>query len=474
MSELWKLTASELAAGYRAGRFTPVEATESVLERIADVDGTIHAFVTVSADVAREQAVMATERYFRGSPISALDGVPVSIKDLEPTRGIRTTYGSARYRDHVPDHDAVIVERLRGAGMVFIGKTNSPYLGWKDMTDNDLGPPTVNPWDRTKTSGGSSGGAAAAVALGMGPLATGGDGAGSIRIPSALCGVVGFKPTFGLIPSHPVFEPFASLSHKGPHARTVTDAVMMLEVVAGRDDRDPASYSVEAGTFHRARGTAAKGLRVGVSIDFGYAPVDPGVRGAILAAAAQLDEAGATVAEVDVGWSDPIDLIRLGWKVAYSARVGDDARTNPEWFPPELVEMVEQGGGVTAVEYVRYLAGRAELYHDMRRLFDSCDVLVCPTMPVTAWPIDAGVHRGPGTIEGVEQTDWLDRLSFTFPFNLTGTPAMSLPAGLVDGLPVGAQLVAMRWRDDLVIRAAIAMETVGHHGYRWPPDPTKS
>ncbi len=466
---LW--SAGRLAASFRRGVLSPLEAATAIVDQMERMDGQVHAFVTRTPELALAMAAQSTDRFATGSPRSPIDGVPVSIKDLEPTAGIRTTYGHSRFRDFVPDHDAPIVERLRAAGTPLLGKTNTPYLGFKDMTDNDVMEPTLNPWDPARTAGGSSGGAAAAVATGMGPIATGGDGAGSIRIPAALCGVVGFKPTFGLIPHGTALEPYASLSHKGPLTRTVADAALMVDAVAGRDGRDPTSFDPPWSSLVDACGGELAGKRLAVSADFGYAPVDPAVRSAVAGAADVYAELGAEVGVAAVPWSDPIDLIRVGWTVQFAARVGEEVVATPDDYEPELREFARAGAALSAVDHVSYLAARHRLSQQMREFFEQWDLLLCPAMPAAAWPVDAPVHRGPSEIDGVVPTDMFERLRFTFPFNLTGLPALAFPIGRDrEGLPLGGQLVAGRWRDDLVVAAAARYEEARPWADQWPPD----
>ncbi|MBI2878907.1 MAG: amidase, partial [Candidatus Rokubacteria bacterium] len=282
--DLCYLPATDLAAAIRAKALSPVEVVEAFLARIERLNPLLNAYCTLTAEAAREAAREAEAAVLAGRPLGALHGVPVSIKDLIITRGVRTTWGSKIHEDHVPEEDAPAVERLRAAGAILLGKTNTPELGWRGSTDNLIFGPTRNPWDPGRTAGGSSGGAAAAVAAGLGPLAVGTDGGGSIRIPASFCGIYGLKPSFGRVPIYPASAAEA-LSHAGPMTRTVADAALMLEVLAGPDERDRNSLPADGARYARAIEDDLRGLRVAWSPDLGYAAVDPEVRALAEAAA---------------------------------------------------------------------------------------------------------------------------------------------------------------------------------------------
>src|SRR5829696_130032 len=288
------LSASELRDRYRTKAQSPVEVTRAVLDRIDRLNPVLNAFTVVTAELALEQA-HAAERAYAAGDAPPLAGIPISIKDLTPTRGIRTARGSLLDPDWVPDEDAPVVERLYAAGAVMLGKTNTPELGWKGDSGNRVFGPSFNPWDLTKTPGGSSGGAAAAVAAGLGPLAQGSDGAGSIRIPAAFCGIFGFKQSFGLVPQYPP-SAVGDISHLGPMTRTVADAALMLTVIAGGDPRDRFSWS--SGVDYLADlDQDVRGLRVAWSPDLGYAKVEPDVREATAASARTFETLGCIVEE---------------------------------------------------------------------------------------------------------------------------------------------------------------------------------
>ncbi len=458
MNELAWLSAVELRDAYRARRLSPVEVTERVLEQIDRLEGHVNAFVTVTADLARDAARAAERAYRDGGDAPALCGIPVSVKDVVPTAGIRTTMGSRLFADWVPDFDAPLVERLRGGGAVLLGKTTVPEFGWKGDSGNPVNGPARNPFDRARTAGGSSGGAAAAVATGMGPLAQGGDGAGSIRIPASLCGVVGLKPSHGRLPYAPAGA-LARLVSEGPIARTVRDAALLLDTLAGPDPRDRLSLAAERTPFADACDRGLRGLRIAWSPDLGHARVDPAVARVAAEAVRVLEALGAAVEPVDPAFGDPHDDLELLFATAYAGMdldgYGPDYRGDPAGarglLDPGLRALVERGERHSAAELAAAHLRRGRLCERVRRFMRPYDLLATPTLPTTAFT--AGDDH-PGSIAGTPTTTY-GWLPFTYPFNLTGLPAITVPAGLAGGLPVGLQLVG-RWRDDRTVLAAAA------------------
>src|SRR5688500_6411892 len=332
------LSALELREGYRRRELSPVEVVDATLDRIEPLNPTPNAYVTLTADLAREQARRA-ERAYAAGEAKPLEGVPISIKDLTPTKGIRTTRGSLVDPDWVPDFDPPFVERIDAAGALLLGKTNTPELGWKGDSGNRIVGPTHNPWATGRTAGGSSGGAGAAVAAGLGPLAQGSDGAGSIRIPSAFCGIFGLKPSFGLVPQYPA-SAVGDLSHLGPMTRTVRDAALLLDVVAGADPRDRLSYSTGVDHLAACEGGIA-GLRVAWSPDLGYAPVAPAVRAVTAAAARRFArDLGCVVEEVDPGIADPYEILDRLWASAMAGYQGDELEERRSLLDPGLVREI--------------------------------------------------------------------------------------------------------------------------------------
>ncbi len=464
-SDVCYVSALELGAAFRARTLSPVEVTRAVLQRIERLNPVINAFVTITADLALESARESEQRFASGDIRGPLEGIPVSIKDLSPTRGIRTTFGSRVYEHHVPDEDAPIVERLKASGAVLLGKTNTPEFGWKSPTDNPLFGPTRNPWNLERTAAGSSGGTAAAVASGMGPIGTGGDGGGSIRQPASFCGIVGLKPTFGLVPMYPpsVVGTFVS---EGPMSRTVRDAAMMLNVIAGPDYRDIFSAPGPKLDYVAACDGGIRGLRVAWSPTLGYAAVDPAVREITERAARRFAELGCVVEEADPGWSDACELFHV---LFYGLVGGEVSRLLPEWqgrLDPGLEQIVERGRHLSAFDVAHAQALRNELQRTAGRFFQVYDLLLTPTMtlPPFGLGIDFPAEVGGQPVHGMQWT------AFTFPFNLTGNPAASVPAGWTnDGLPVGLQIVGRRWEDATVLRACAAFEAIQPWAHRRPP-----
>ncbi|MBM3223410.1 MAG: amidase [Candidatus Tectomicrobia bacterium] len=450
--------ATTLAAMIRSRQISPVEVMEAVLQRIAALNPRLNAYLAVDAEGARAQAQAAEAAVMRGATLSPLHGLPVSIKDLEPSAGLRCTYGSKFFEDNIAEMDGMVTSRVKAAGGIVIGKTNTSHYGYKDMCDNLLGPPCRNPWRLDRTSGASSGGAGAAVAAGLGPLAHGSDGAGSIRIPAALCGVFGLKPSFGRVPNWPNVDIWAARSHNGPITRTVADAALLLHVMAGPDPRDPTSIDSPPEDYVAAVAQpleALRGLRVAWSADFGYAPVEPEVRQLTAAAAERFRAFGCEVDAVNPGWDDPRAHASTLWYVSYATRLGERYEQRPDWFEPSLAAMIEAGRRVSGVQHGQAQLARTVFYEQARRFFERYDLLLTPQMPLGAW----SVEHGPDTIDGTPTPSMFDRLNFTFPFNQTGQPAASVPCGFTsDGLPVALQIVGRWHADRLVLQAAAACE----------------
>jgi aspartyl-tRNA(Asn)/glutamyl-tRNA(Gln) amidotransferase subunit A len=460
---LWALPATELAARIRRREVSPVEVAEAVLARMERLDGRLGAFCTPTPELARTMARAAEAAVMRGEPLGPLHGVPVSIKDMTWTKGIRTTRGSRLFADFVPEEDPPVVERLRAAGAIILGKTNTPEFGWKGATENLLFPPTRNPWHLERTAGGSSGGAGAAVAAGLGPLATGTDGAGSIRIPAAFCGIVGHKPSFGRVPVYPA--PL-DVAVTGPMARTVRDAALLLDVMAGPDERDRFSLPDDGVDYLAACAGGVAGWRVAWSPDLGYAPVEPEVRTLAEAAARRFADLGAVVEEAHPGFTDPREIIELLFYGQVGAQVADLPPERRALLDPALLAVVDGLRDRSAFDYARMAMRRNELWQVARRFFERYDLLLTPAVATTAFPL--GIE-GPAEVAGqpVKRLGWTP---FTFPFNLTGQPACTVPCGrTAAGLPVGLQIVGRRNDDTAVLRAAAAYEAAAPWAHEWPP-----
>lgn len=447
------LSATDLLESYRSGELSPVEATDAALERIRVHDEAVNAMCLIDADGARAAAEQSAARWRAGEPVGALDGVPMTIKDLLPTTGWPTLRGSRLIDAAGPwTEDAPSVARVREAGAVLLGKTTTPEFGWKGVTDNPLTGSTGNPWAPGLTSGGSSGGSAAAVALGMGPLSLGTDGGGSVRIPAAFSGIVGHKPTYGVVPLYPT-SPFGTLAHVGPMTRTVADAALLMDVITGFDSRDWSAMPTPAGSFRDELAAGIQGLNIAYSPTLGFVDVDPEVAESVRAAVAVLERLGATVDEVDPGFGDPRDAFHTLWFAGAAKVLSAYDRERWSEIDPGLREIVEAGERYSAGEFLGATQVRADLGLRMGAFHERYDLLVTPAMPITAF--ERGLEVPPGS----GQSRWTEWTGFTYPFNLTQQPAISVPCGLsAAGLPIGLQFVGPRHRDALVLRAAAAYE----------------
>jgi aspartyl-tRNA(Asn)/glutamyl-tRNA(Gln) amidotransferase subunit A len=454
MDDVTELTAGELSEGYRQQLVSPSEVLEAVLARIARINPLINAFREVDATGARQDAEASDLRWKRGEPLGLLDGVPVSIKDLILTKGVPTLRGSLGIDANQPwAVDAPSVMRLREAGAILIGKTTTPEFGCKGVTDSFLTGVSRNPYRLDKTPGGSSGGAAAAVAAGLGPLALGTDGAGSVRIPSAFCGVAGLKASFGRVPAWPA-SPFGTLAHIGPHARSVRDLAMALNVIARPDVRDWYSLPYVQTDYCAALDQPVAGLRVGYSANLGYATVDREIAVACRRAAEALAAAGAIVTECDPGFEDPLDDICTLWFVGAATLFASLSDQQRDRLDPIFRWQADEGRKYSAVDVSRVGVARAELGRRMREFHQRYDVLLTPTVAVP--PMDVVETGAPFLADPKAFLGWTP---FSYPFNLTQQPALSVPAGLnAAGLPMGVQLVASMHEDALLLRAGHALE----------------
>jgi aspartyl-tRNA(Asn)/glutamyl-tRNA(Gln) amidotransferase subunit A len=444
--------ASALVEDFRARRRSPVEELDATLERIAREDPAVNAFRLVDAERAREVAARSEERWVRGEPAGLLDGVPVAIKDVLLTRGWPTLRGSRAIDPDRPwDVDAPSVAALAAHGAVAVGKTTTPEFGWKGVTDSALDGITRNPWDPTRTAGGSSGGSSAALAAGMVTLALGTDGGGSIRIPCGFCGLPGIKPTYGRVPAWPA-SPFGVLAHVGPMARSVRDVALLLDVLSEPDRRDWTALEPPTVPFRDPAGEVT-GLRIAFSPALGYASVDPEVAALVARAAERLESLGAHVEEVDPGFPDPRATFETLWFAGAAKVVADLGDPPPADLDPGLVRVAARGSAITALDYLRALQARDALGLRMSEFHASWDLLVTPTLPIPAFEAGADVPAG------AEDPDWTGWTPFTFPFNLTQQPAGTVPCGFTSaGLPVGLQVVGPRYGDALVLRAMAAYE----------------
>jgi aspartyl-tRNA(Asn)/glutamyl-tRNA(Gln) amidotransferase subunit A len=461
---IWR-SAVDLAALIRGRQVSAVEVTDAILARIEALNPRLNAFCLVAADHARRAAREADIAVAKHEPLGLLQGVPLSIKDVIFTRGLRTTGGSRLFADAVPEEDALAAARVRAAGAVILGKTATSEFGHKAVTESPLFGVTRNPWNLDLTPGGSSGGAAAAVAAGLGPLALGTDGGGSIRLPAAFCGVYGLKPSAGRVPHTPGFPGFGTLSALGPITRSVRDAALLLDAIAGGDDRDRHSLPAEAGSYLAGCDQDVKGLHVAWSPDLGYAAVDPRVRTLCENAAAEFENLGCHVEVVSPGWDDPEDAFGTLVAAQFYAHWSDHLPDDEARLDPTLVKFIRRGGSITARQYVLAAERARMLWADVNTFLARFDLLLTPTVGVP--PFAAG-QPPPREVAG-QAVSVLGWMPFTFPFNLTGQPAASVPAGLTDeGLPVGLQIVGRRHADRTVLAASAAYEAACPWSHRQP------
>ena len=453
MSDLCALTATELVDAFRKKTLSPVEVTSAVLKRIEALNPVLNAFNLVDAEGAISQAKASEARWLAGQPKGLLDGVPVSIKDLLLTKGWPTLRGSKTVDPKGPwNDDAPASARLREHGAVLLGKTTTPEFGWKGVTDSPLTGITRNPWNKAKTPGGSSGGAAAAVASGMGPLAVGTDGGGSIRIPCGFSGLFGIKCSFGRVPAWPL-SPFGTVAHVGPMTRSVADAALLLNVLALPDARDWHALPYEPRDWRTGLEQGVADLRIAYSPDLGYAKVDPEVAAIVKAAVRILEELGAKVEEKNPGFEDPAPLFMTHWFSGAAFLLKGIPKDRHKLIDPGLLEVAAQGEKVGAHDVLDAQLKRGALGAHMNLFHRDYDLLVTPTLSVAAF--DAGKEFPENNRR------WTDWTPFSFPFNLTQQPAASIPCGLTRaGLPVGLHLVGPKHADALVLRAARAFETV--------------
>ena len=446
----WK-TAEELAQGYRAGHFAPPEVLEACLAQADRLEPALNALVLVDREGAALQARDSAERLAAGRALGPLDGVPVLIKDILLTKGQPTLRGSWSVDAAGPwPDDAPSVARLREAGAVLMARTTTPEIGWKGVTDSPRHGITRNPWDVSKTPGGSSGGASAALAAGYAPLALGTDGGGSIRIPASFAGVFGIKPSFGRVPAWPL-SPFGTVAHVGPMARTVRDAALLLEVIARGDARDwHALPPPEPGAMLGRLGQGLKGLRVAYSPDLSYVQVDPAVAAAVRRAVDLMADLGAEITEVSPGFDDPARVFQILWWSGARQALGQAPRDRMD---PGLAKVLDEAAGFTLDDYMAAQKARAALGMQMRLFMQRFDLLVTPTMPIAAF--ETGV-LAPGPL-GPQA--WVNWTPFSYPFNLTQQPAASVNCGFTAaGMPIGLQIVGRMFDDAGVLGASVAIE----------------
>jgi amidase len=450
------LPATELVRRIRAKELSAREVMDAHLEQIDRVNPKVNAIVTLVADEARRQAKAADERLARGEAVGPLHGLPIAHKDLVPTKGIRTTYGSPIYRDHLPDEDALIVERMRAAGAITIGKTNTPEFGAGSQTYNEVFGETLNPYDLTKTCGGSSGGAAVALACRMLPVADGSDTGGSLRNPASFCNVVGFRTSPGRVPVWPTETAWFPISVQGPMARTVQDTALLLSVMAGPDDRSPISIAEPGERFRRRLERDFRGVRVAWSRDFGGIPVDRRVTAALDAQRKTFEALGCRVEDGQPDFSDADEIFKVwrAWK--FELKFRDLLRTNRKQLKETIIWNAEEGAKLTGPQISRAELKRTELYHRVRQFMATREFMIFPATQVPAFDVR---ERYVEEINGVQLPTYIDWMKSCYYITVTGLPAISVPCGFTpEGLPVGVQIVGRHQDDFGVLQLAHAFE----------------
>jgi amidase len=458
MSELSvESTAREMVAAVRERRVSARELLDLHLQRIGNRNYELNAIVSLDVERARAGAAAADEHLASGAPVGPLHGLPFAVKDTHAVAGWRTTYGSPLYADHVPDADDLIVERIRRAGVVLIGKTNVPEFAAGSHTFNTVFGTTLNPVDPTRSAGGSSGGAAAALASGMVPLADGSDMGGSLRNPASFCGVVGLRPSLGRVPEWPLYNQWETTSVGGPMARNVGDVALLLSVIAGPDPRAPLALGDPGATFAPPLEGTLRGLRVAWSLDLGGAfEVDPEVAAVVEAAGRLMARSGASVfgAHPDLSGADEVFRTLRAWH--FQARFGALLAANPTAFKQSLADNIRLGEALTGADVATGYTRRTALAETMRVFFESYDVLVLPVSQVPPFPAD---QEFPTSVNGVEMASYLDWMRSAYFITVTGCPAISVPAGATpSGLPVGVQIVAPHGAERRLLEVASAFE----------------
>jgi aspartyl-tRNA(Asn)/glutamyl-tRNA(Gln) amidotransferase subunit A len=456
ITDLADSTATELLALYRSGQASPVEATYAMLARIENLNPALRAFSFVAADEALASARRSEARWREGAHCGPLEGVPVSIKDVLLTRGMPTLRGSRCVDPHQPwDVDAPVTARLREAGAVLLGKTTTPEFGCKAETNSPLTGITRNPWNSSKTAGGSSGGTAAAVACGMGPISIGTDGAGSVRIPAAFCGNVGLKPSFGRVPAYPL-SPFGTLAHVGPHTMSVRDTALVLNTLSRPDARDWTSLPADPRDYTVGLEDGIRGLKIAWSPTLGYArDIHPEVASACAQAVRRLVELGAHVEAIDPGIDDPLEIICGLWFVGAWAVWSTLTAQQQALTDPDFAAEARLGCAYSALAVQQLNQQRGAMGSQLRQFMQRFDLLVTPAVAVPAF--DAR-PAGQSALNPAALFGWTP---FTYPFNLSQQPACTVPCGLTSGgLPIGLQFVGPMFGDALVLRAARAYESV--------------
>ncbi len=466
-SEICFMSATKMVQKIHAGELSCREVMQAHLARIERINPKVNAIVTRIPDdelVARAKA--ADEELAGGKAVGPLHGLPIAHKDLVPTRGIRTTLGSPIFRDHIPDHDGLIVERLKNAGAITIGKTNTPEFGAGSQTFNDVFGETLNPYDITKTCGGSSGGAAVALACGMMPLADGSDMGGSLRNPGNFCNIVGLRPAPGRVPVWPNEVPWFPIPVQGPMARNVQDIALMLSVIAGPDPRSPIAIAEPGSLFARSLDRDFKGVRIAWSPDLGELPVDSRVTKVLEDQRHVFEDLGCIVEAGQPDFSSADEIFKVWRSWYFELKLGELLKTHRNLMKDSVVWNIEQGQQVTGPQLGRVETKRAGLYHRVREFMQTHEFLICPVNQVPPFPIDC---RWVEEINGIKMNSYIDWMKSCYYITCTGLPAISVPCGFTpEGLPVGIQIVGRHNDDFGVLQLAHAFEQATVVGQRRP------
>ncbi|HKM76648.1 MAG TPA: amidase [Candidatus Bathyarchaeia archaeon] len=450
--ELFTITVASAAQRIRSGTLTPRELVQSLLDRIENTDPTIKAYLKVCNEDALEMATIAERQIQSGYDLGPLHGIPVSVKDLIETKGITTTAGSKLLSDYVPLEDATVVKRLKSAGAIILGKTNTHEFALGGVT-----PPTLNPWNTAHIPGGSSGGSAAATATGSALISLGSDTGGSIRIPASYCGVVGLKPTYGRVSKAGVFPEAWSLDHVGPIAKTVRDCAMLMNVISGRDMRDPTTSTMRVPDYTSLLNGEIDGVKIGIPENYFFDRVEEGVKRCVSSALKVFEGLGATIEYFNFPL---IDEIMGAYTIIDSAEVAAlhnrHFRENAEHYQPEVRAYIETGFFLTATQYIDAQRIRGQVLAKILDLFNHVNVIVTPAQPMVAPKVGATSV----VIDGVAEDPLIAMVRFAAPFNLTGLPAVSIPCGFSSGLPAGLQIVGQLFDEISVLRIAEAYERV--------------
>lgn len=468
-SEICFLTATELTRCIRAKELSCRDVMAAHLAQIERVNPRVNAIVTLLADQAMDRAADADEILACGGPVGPLHGLPVAHKDLHRTKGIRTTFGSPIYKDFIPDEDDIIVERLKQAGAITIGKTNTPEFGLGSQTYNEVFGETLNPYDTAKTCGGSSGGAAVALACGMIPIADGSDMGGSLRNPANFCNVVGFRSSTGRVPKWPSISGWSSLSVKGPMARTVTDAALMLSTIAGPDPRMPISLTAPGEIFRRPLERDFKGVRIAWSRDLGGLPVDPRVTAVIDGHRHVFESLGCVTEDGEPDFRDADEIFKVfrAWLLELTYGELLDTPGYREQMKETAIWNIEEGRKLTGPQIGKAERMRTALYHRVREFMDTHEFLVLPVNQVPAFDVK---QRYIEQIDGQEMATYIDWMKSCYYISVTGHPAISVPGGFTpEGLPVGVQIVGRHQDDWGVLQLAWAFEQATGYWRQKPP-----